>query len=99
MERELERFHKESTQLKLNITQLQQKLKAADREMHRERQKVWGTTTVQVVRNEVCGDRTVQKQYSKQTGSSGILCPRTRRVSGQWGQRQKASKPSTRLES
>ncbi|KAF1613185.1 UNVERIFIED_CONTAM: Cilia- and flagella-associated protein 57, partial [Eudyptes robustus] len=39
MEGELERFHKESTQLKLNITQLQQKLKATDREMHRERQK------------------------------------------------------------
>ncbi|NXT80414.1 CFA57 protein, partial [Zapornia atra] len=39
MEGELERFHKENTQLKLNITQLQQKLKAADREMHRERQK------------------------------------------------------------
>ncbi|KAK1193376.1 CFA57 protein, partial [Pygoscelis papua] len=39
MEGELERFHKESTQLKLNITQLQQKLKATDHEMHRERQK------------------------------------------------------------
>ncbi|NXV92299.1 CFA57 protein, partial [Calonectris borealis] len=39
MEGELERFHKESTQLKLNIAQLQQKLKATDREMHRERQK------------------------------------------------------------
>ncbi|XP_054689063.1 cilia- and flagella-associated protein 57 isoform X1 [Grus americana] len=38
-EGELERFHKESTQLKLNITQLQQKLKATDCEMHRERQK------------------------------------------------------------
>ncbi|XP_072724848.1 cilia- and flagella-associated protein 57 isoform X3 [Ciconia boyciana] len=39
MEGELERFHKESTQLKLNITQLQQKLKATDHEMRRERQK------------------------------------------------------------
>ncbi|NXG56788.1 CFA57 protein, partial [Hemiprocne comata] len=39
MERELEQFHKESTQLKLSIAQLQQKLKATDREMHRERQK------------------------------------------------------------
>uniref|UniRef100_A0A8C6JED1 EML-like second beta-propeller domain-containing protein n=1 Tax=Melopsittacus undulatus TaxID=13146 RepID=A0A8C6JED1_MELUD len=39
MEGELERFQKESTQLKLNITQLQQKLKATDNEMHRERQK------------------------------------------------------------
>ncbi|NWR55089.1 CFA57 protein, partial [Bucorvus abyssinicus] len=39
MEGELERFHKESTQLKLNITQLQQKLKATDCEIHRERQK------------------------------------------------------------
>ncbi|XP_064311392.1 cilia- and flagella-associated protein 57 [Phalacrocorax carbo] len=38
-EGELERFHKESTQLKLNITQLQQKLKATDHEMHRERRK------------------------------------------------------------
>ncbi|KFP24558.1 WD repeat-containing protein 65, partial [Colius striatus] len=39
MEGELERFHKENTQLKLNITQLQQKLKATDCEMHRERKK------------------------------------------------------------
>ncbi|NXC40825.1 CFA57 protein, partial [Penelope pileata] len=39
MEKELEQFHKENTELKLNITQLQQKLKANDREMHRERQK------------------------------------------------------------
>ncbi|XP_049664246.1 cilia- and flagella-associated protein 57 [Accipiter gentilis] len=39
MEGELARFHNENTQLKLNITQLQQKLKATDREMHRERQK------------------------------------------------------------
>uniref|UniRef100_A0A8C3K055 Cilia and flagella associated protein 57 n=1 Tax=Calidris pygmaea TaxID=425635 RepID=A0A8C3K055_9CHAR len=37
--RELERFHKESTQLKLSIAQLQQKLKATNHEMHRERQK------------------------------------------------------------
>lgn len=61
MEGELARFHNENTQLKLNITQLQQKLKATDREMHRERQKVWGTTTVQVPHHEVCGDRTLQK--------------------------------------
>jgi len=61
MEGELERFHKESTQLKLNITQLQQKLKATDHEMHRERQKVWDTTTVWVLCNEVCGDRTLPK--------------------------------------
>lgn len=40
MEGELERFQKESTHLKLNITQLQQKLKATDHSMHRERQKV-----------------------------------------------------------
>ncbi|KAM9239224.1 LOW QUALITY PROTEIN: cilia- and flagella-associated protein 57 [Leptosomus discolor] len=39
MEGEPEQFHKESTQLKLNITQLQQKLKATDHKMHRERQK------------------------------------------------------------
>uniref|UniRef100_A0A663MD07 Cilia and flagella associated protein 57 n=1 Tax=Athene cunicularia TaxID=194338 RepID=A0A663MD07_ATHCN len=39
MEGELERFHRESTQLKLNITQLQQKLKATNSKMHRERQK------------------------------------------------------------
>ncbi|XP_069719000.1 cilia- and flagella-associated protein 57 [Phaenicophaeus curvirostris] len=39
MERELDQFHKESIQLKLNITQLQQKLKATAREMHKERQK------------------------------------------------------------
>lgn len=61
MEGELEQFHKESTQLKLNVTQLQQKLKATDNEIRRERQKVWGTTAAQVLHNEVCGDRTLQK--------------------------------------
>ncbi|NXX79282.1 CFA57 protein, partial [Urocolius indicus] len=39
MKGKLERFHKENTQLKLNITQQQQKLKATDCEMHRERKK------------------------------------------------------------
>ncbi|NXI39863.1 CFA57 protein, partial [Galbula dea] len=39
MEGVLEQFNKENTQLKLNITQLQQKLKAADREMLKEREK------------------------------------------------------------
>lgn len=32
-------------------------------------------------------------------GTSRILCPRMRRVSGQWGQTQKTSKLATRLES
>ena len=40
MESELERFHKQNTQLELNITELRQKLKATDKEMHMERQKV-----------------------------------------------------------
>ncbi|NWH70118.1 CFA57 protein, partial [Piaya cayana] len=39
MDRELDQFHKESVQLKLNIAQLQQKLKASAREMLKERQK------------------------------------------------------------
>ncbi|XP_010005021.1 PREDICTED: WD repeat-containing protein 65 [Chaetura pelagica] len=39
MDKELGQFYEESTHLKLNITQLQQKLKATDREMYRERQK------------------------------------------------------------
>ena len=40
MESELERFHKQNTQLELNITELRQKLKATDKELHQERQKV-----------------------------------------------------------
>lgn len=36
----MERFHKQNTQLELNITELRQKLKATDKEMHMERQKV-----------------------------------------------------------
>ena len=40
MESELERFHKQNTQLELNITELRQKLKATDKEMHQERQRV-----------------------------------------------------------
>jgi peptidoglycan hydrolase CwlO-like protein len=43
MESELERFHKQNTQLELNITELRQKLKATDKEMHQERQKVSGS--------------------------------------------------------
>uniref|UniRef100_A0A8D0GI28 Cilia- and flagella-associated protein 57 n=1 Tax=Sphenodon punctatus TaxID=8508 RepID=A0A8D0GI28_SPHPU len=39
MEGELERFHKQNTLLELNITELRRKLKATDREMHKERQK------------------------------------------------------------
>lgn len=42
MEAELERFHKQNTQLELNITELWQKLRATDQEMHKERQKVRG---------------------------------------------------------
>lgn len=40
MESELERFHKQNTSLELNITELRLKLKATDKEMHQERQKV-----------------------------------------------------------
>ena len=40
MESELERFNKQNTQLELNITELRQKLKATDKEMHQERQRV-----------------------------------------------------------
>ena len=41
MESELERFHKRNTSLELNIDVLRQKLKATDKEMHMERQKVF----------------------------------------------------------
>lgn len=40
MESELERFHKQNTSLELNITELRLKLKATDKEMHMERQRV-----------------------------------------------------------
>lgn len=40
MESELERFHKQNTQLELSIKELTQKLKATDKEMHLEREKV-----------------------------------------------------------
>lgn len=42
MEAELERFHKQNTQLELNISELFQKLKATDQEMRKEQQKVRG---------------------------------------------------------
>lgn len=42
MENELERFHKQNTQLELNISELWQKLKASDKELRKERQKVGG---------------------------------------------------------
>lgn len=41
MESELDRFDKLNTQLELNIAELRQKLKACDKEMHQERQRVW----------------------------------------------------------
>lgn len=40
MEGELEHFHKQNTQLELNIAELRLKLRATDREMHKEMQKV-----------------------------------------------------------
>lgn len=40
MEDELERFHKQNTQLELNITELLQKLRATDQEMRKEQQRV-----------------------------------------------------------
>jgi len=40
MESELERFHKQNTSLELNITELRLKLKATDKEMHSQRQRV-----------------------------------------------------------
>jgi len=40
METELERVHSQNLQLELNIEELRQKLKAAERETLRERQKV-----------------------------------------------------------
>lgn len=40
MESELERFHKQNTSLELNITKLKLNLKATDKEMHLERQRV-----------------------------------------------------------
>ena len=40
MESELERFHKQNTNLELNIEELKLKLKATEKEMYHERQKV-----------------------------------------------------------
>lgn len=40
MESELERFHKQNTNLELNIEELKLKLKATEKEMYQERQKV-----------------------------------------------------------
>ena len=40
MESELERFHKQNTSLELNIEELRLKLKATEKEMYQERQKV-----------------------------------------------------------
>lgn len=40
MEGELEHFHKQNTQLELNIAELRLKLRTTDREMHKEIQKV-----------------------------------------------------------
>ena len=40
MENELERFHKQNSQLELNIEELRQKLKSTEKEMHKEQQKV-----------------------------------------------------------
>lgn len=40
MEGELESFHKQNTRLELNIAELRLKLRATDREMHKEMQKV-----------------------------------------------------------
>ena len=41
MESELERFHKQNTNLELNIDELKLKLKATEKEMYQERQKVY----------------------------------------------------------
>jgi len=46
MENELERYHKQNTQLELNIDELRQKLKSAEKETLKERQKVWFLLTV-----------------------------------------------------
>ena len=46
MESELDRFDKLNTQLELNITELRQKLKATDKEMHQERQRVGATGAI-----------------------------------------------------
>lgn len=40
MESELERFHKQNTQLELNIAEQKQKLRATEKELHLERQRV-----------------------------------------------------------
>lgn len=82
MEDELEQFHKESIELKMNIKQLQHKQKATAREVHREMEKVWGTPTMHVPQNDIGGDRTLVKHSSEQTVTSRVLCPRTKRASG-----------------
>lgn len=61
MEEELEQFRKESVELKMNITQLQQKQKATAGEVHREMEKVWGTPTMQIPQNGIGGDTTLGK--------------------------------------
>ena len=53
MESELERFNKQNTQLELNITELRQKLKATDKEMHQERQRV-GSIYFFMVKGSIC---------------------------------------------
>lgn len=40
MEAELERFHKNNTQLELNINEIKQKWKATEKELQKERQAV-----------------------------------------------------------
>jgi hypothetical protein len=52
MESELERFHKQNTQLELSIKELTQKLKATDKEMHLEREKV---STMEYIVTSVAG--------------------------------------------
>ena len=42
MEQELDQFHKKNQSLELRITELNQKLKASDKELRRERQRVRG---------------------------------------------------------
>ena len=51
MESELERFHKRNTSLELNIDVLRQKLKATDKEMHMERQKVNNNKNFQIFKD------------------------------------------------
>ena len=63
MESELDRFSKQNTQLELSIKELTQKLKATDKEMHQEREKV----------HTVVRENWKKSSYSKSMSSNWMI--------------------------